>query len=73
MKSTPQYAFIPRCEWIVDNLHPSDNVVVPTTTNEPFWLMLVEKGIHVVDNFFTDSNGYEWTQCDMVVRGYWYE
>jgi hypothetical protein len=29
-------------EWIVENLCPCDNVVVPTTTNESFWLMFVE-------------------------------
>jgi hypothetical protein len=44
-------------EWIVDNLHPSDNVVILITTNEPFWLMLVEIDVHVVDNSFTDFDG----------------
>jgi hypothetical protein len=29
-------------EWIVENLCPCNNVVVPTITNESFWLMLVE-------------------------------
>ncbi len=62
-----------RGEWIVDNLHPSNDVVIPTTTDEPFWLMLVEKGVHVVDKSFIDSDGNEWTQGDMVVRGNWYE
>ncbi len=44
-------------EWIVDNLHPSDNVVILITTNEPFWLMPVEIDVHVVDNSFTDFDG----------------
>ncbi len=30
-------------EWIVENLCPSDNVAIPTTTYEPFWLMLNDK------------------------------
>jgi hypothetical protein len=60
-------------EWIVDNLHPSDNIIIPITINEPFSLMLVEKGVHVVDNSFIDYDGNEWTQGDMVVGGYWYE
>jgi len=60
-------------EWITDNLHPGDNVAILTTTNEPFWLMLVEKGVHVVDKYFTYFDGNECTQGDMVVKGYWYE
>jgi hypothetical protein len=62
-----------RGEWIVDNLHPNDNVVIPITIDEPFWIMLVEKSVHVVDNSFTNFDGNEWTQDDMVVRGYWCE
>ncbi len=53
-------------EWIVDNLFPSDNVVIPTT-NEPFWLVLVEKGPdHVVAKSFKDDAN-EWTKGDMVI------
>jgi hypothetical protein len=40
-------------KWIANNLHPNDNVVIPTTSDEPFLLMLVEKGVHVVDKSFT--------------------
>jgi len=46
-------------EWIVDNLHPGDNVAIPTTIDEPFWLMLMEKGVHVVDESFTNYDGNE--------------
>jgi hypothetical protein len=60
-------------EWIANNLHPGGNVAIPITTYELFWLMLVEKGVHVVDKSFTYSNGNEWTQGYMVVEGYWYE
>jgi hypothetical protein len=24
-------------KWIANNLHPSDNIGVPTLTHEPFW------------------------------------
>jgi Rps23 Pro-64 3,4-dihydroxylase Tpa1-like proline 4-hydroxylase len=36
-------------EWIANNLLPSDNVIVPTYTIDPFWLMLVDKGPHFVE------------------------
>ncbi len=39
--------------WIVLSCLP------PTITDEPFWLMLMEKNIHVVDNSFTYSYGNE--------------
>ncbi len=58
-------------EWIVDNLCPSDNVIVPTIDGQ-FWLMLVEKGLHVVAKSFKDVDANEWTKGDIVIRGYWY-
>jgi hypothetical protein len=51
-----------RSEWIVENLCPSDNIIVPTTTNEPFWLMLIDKGAYVVVNSFKDVDGNEWIE-----------
>jgi hypothetical protein len=33
----------------------------------------MEKGVHVVDKSFTNFDGNEWTQGDMVVKSYWYE
>ncbi len=56
-------------EWIVDNLCPSDNVAIPTT-NEPFWLMLIEKGPHVVAKSFKDDAN-ESTEGDMVIWNYY--
>jgi hypothetical protein len=35
-------------EWIAKNLYPSDNIVVPTNIDEPFWLMSVDKGPHSI-------------------------
>jgi hypothetical protein len=60
-------------EWIVENLCPSDNVIVPITTNESFWLMLVDKGAHVVVISFKNVDGNEWIEMDIVVRGFWYQ
>ncbi len=41
--------------------------------DEPFWLMLVDKGVHTVSKYFEDVNMNEWTTWDVVVKGYWYE
>jgi hypothetical protein len=46
-----------RDEWSPKNLFPSDNVIVPTLVDESFWLMLVDKGPHVVATSFKDVNG----------------
>lgn len=35
-------------EWIADNLYPGDNIAIPTEIDDPFWLMLVDKGPYVV-------------------------
>jgi hypothetical protein len=56
-------------KWKADNLHPSDNIGMPTLTDEP----LVDKGVHTISKFFEDVDINEWTKGDVVVRGYWYE
>ncbi len=61
-----------RGEWIDDNLCPGDNVAIPTI-DEPFWIMLVERGLHVVAKSFKDVDANEWTKSNMVIRGYWYQ
>jgi hypothetical protein len=48
-------------------------VVVPIATNEPFWLMLVDKSAHVVVISFKDVDGNEWIKGDIGVRGLWYQ
>jgi hypothetical protein len=60
-------------KWIVDNLHPSDNIGMPTLTNKSFWLIMVDKGVHTIFESFEDVNMNEWTIGDVVVKGYWYE
>jgi len=51
-----------RSEWIAKNLCPSDNIIVPIATIEPFWLMLIDKGAHVVVISFKDVDGNEWIE-----------
>jgi hypothetical protein len=60
-------------EWIAKNLFPNDNVVVPTLGDEPFTLMLVDKGIHVVVTSVMDGVGNEWMEGNVVVCKFWYE
>jgi len=57
-------------EWIAENLCPCDNVTIPTLTDEPFWLLLVNKGPHIVVTSFNDENGNVWTKN--VVHIFWY-
>jgi hypothetical protein len=54
-------------EWITNNLCMGDNVVVPNTIDEPFQLMLVDKGALVMSLSFKDVDGNEWMEGDMVV------
>ncbi len=35
-------------KWIIDNLCLNDNIAVLSDIDEPFWLMLVDKGPYVV-------------------------
>ncbi len=53
-------------EWIANNLRPGDNVTIPTIDG-PFWLMLIEKGPHIVPKSFKDVDANEWTKGDMVI------
>jgi hypothetical protein len=54
-------------------LCPGHNVEVPTPIDEPFWLMLVDKGVHTELESFEDGDKNEWTIGNVVVRSYWYE
>ncbi len=57
-------------EWITENLCPSNNMVIPTTIDEPFWLMLIDKGAHVVVTSFKNVDGNKWTKGDIIVWGF---
>lgn len=56
-----------RGEWITKNLFPNDNVIVPTSIDEPFRLMLVDKDLHVVVISLIDGVGNEWMEGNVVV------
>lgn len=60
---------------IADAIKVGENVAVRVdpTSDESFWLMLIDKGVHVVDVAFTDDAGQEYLPGEMVMRGYWYE
>jgi hypothetical protein len=61
-------------EWMTDGLGVGDNVVVRALLEEePFWLMLVVKGVYVVEEAFTDPDGNNYVPGDVVFFGLWYE
>lgn len=62
-----------RGERFAKNLFPNDNVIVHSLVDESFWLMLVDKGLHVVAISFKDVNGNEWMERDVVFCGFWYK
>jgi len=51
-----------RGEWIVDDVQMGDNIVVPSNdSNDPFWIMLFTKCVHVLQKNMLDgwNNQYE--------------
>lgn len=55
------------------DVHIGDNVKCKTNTNEDYWILLCEKGLHMVKECFTDEWGQQWFPSDWVIRGVWYE
>jgi hypothetical protein len=62
-------------EWITNAVCVRDNVAVITNikTNEQFWLLLVDKMVHVVHESFEDRWGNSYVKGDVVLKGQWYE
>jgi hypothetical protein len=61
-------------EWITDGLCVGDNVVVRAPLDdEPYWLIIVVKATHVVQEAFTDPDGNSYVLGDVVFSGLWYE
>jgi hypothetical protein len=59
---------------MTDGLGVGDNVAVQASLEEePFWLMLVVKGVHAVEEAFTDPDGNNYVLGDVVFSGLWYE
>ena len=59
-------------EWIAEDVSIGNNVAVRANSvdDETFWIMLVDKGIHEVQNEFTDPSGSFFVLGDQVLRGY---
>jgi hypothetical protein len=47
-----------------------DNIAVPSDIAHPFWVMLVDKGLHFIESNFEDGWGNKWQQGDVVIEGY---
>jgi hypothetical protein len=62
-------------EWMADSLLVGDNIVVRACNdeNDKFWIMLVCKGAHRVEDAFVDDAGNEYIPGNMVISKYWYE
>ena len=61
-------------ELIADTLSVGDNVVVRAPgEDEPYWLMLVVKPTHTVQEPFIDLEGNSYGPGDVVFGGFWYE
>ena len=62
-------------EWISEDVSIGNNIAIRanSTDDESFWIMLVDKGLHVVQTKFTDPSGSSYVPGDQVLRGYWYE
>ncbi len=46
-----------------------DNVAIKcqTNTNEDYWILLCDKGLHMVEECFTDRWGQKWFLGDQVI------
>jgi len=52
------------------DVHMGDNVAVKCqfSTNEEYWILLCDKGLHMVRHAFKDDWGQEWVPRDWVIR-----
>ena len=61
-------------ETLADGLSVGDNVAIwAPFQDEPFWLMLVVKDVHAVEEAFTDPDGNNYVPADVVFSVLWYE
>lgn len=62
-------------ELITNAVCVGDNVAIiaKSETNEQFWLLLVDRTIHIVHESFEDEWDNFHVEGDVVLRGYWYE
>jgi hypothetical protein len=60
-------------EWIAKVVNVGDDVCVDNSTNESFWILLVDKGMHTIQESFKDDWNNEYVEGDVVLRGIWYD
>jgi hypothetical protein len=63
-------------EEMADDVVVGDNIAMlcqSSTSDENFWIMLVDTTIHMVKKHFIDVWGQKWFQGDYVIWGLWYE
>ncbi len=56
-------------EEMAKDVHIGDNVAIrcQTSTNEDYQILLCDKGLHMIQEGFTDSWGQEWFLGDQVI------
>ncbi len=59
-------------EWIANGIYVGDNFVViaNSETNEQFWLLLMDKVLHNVEDSFGNQWGNSYVEGDIILRGY---
>ncbi len=62
-------------EWIVKVVNVGNNVVVCAHdyTNESFQILLVDKGMHTIQESFKDDGNNKYVEGVVVLRGIWYD
>jgi hypothetical protein len=60
---------------MAEDVHVGDNVAVKcdVAINEDYWILLCDKGLHMIQHGFKDGWGQDWLPLDWVIRGVWYE
>jgi len=63
-----------RGKWITDDLQVWKNVSIPLDdSDDPFWIMLVTKCVHVFQESLLDGWNNQYQTWDVIICGYWYE
>jgi hypothetical protein len=58
-------------EEMIEGVQLGDNVVVKcqTSTSKDYWILLCDKGLHMIQDYFTYGWGQEWLLGDCVIQG----
>ncbi len=62
-------------EDMVEDVLIGDNITIlcQSYVDESFWIMLVDKPLHLVTQHFIDAWGQKWFEGDYIICGLWYE